>query len=495
MSLGLRAIMFDAARLQERDEHYRKVIRFAADWGANAIVFRLADDQGTAMRFKALPPARRKGQYSHKGMRDLVKYARGHGIKLIPEVETLGHSRYITSHPGFEDLSEGAEKGYGGLCTSNPRTYEVLEAVITEVSEVFDSDLIHLGCDESVFGACPRCRRKLAKESKHVLYARHIGRLHRIAASLGKRIIIWSDHLTNLWGDGRIYDKKAVKLVPRDVIIANWDYRHTVTDVSTDELTRAGFQVLTCPALHWCRAAVYPSKLEITNVKRFVKQAHRYSDRGAVGSIITIWCPYRFIADAMWHSIALACRMMSEPRPDRKRFDAEFFKSFHGVSYSRTLGRAYEHFYNSALGLQKEFYALFFATPEQMKDAAKIASSRVEYLWKNAAEAKRLFEKTLPSIKKHRTKFRACILGADIVLEGCRRWNAAREMVRKKDPASLRKLARKADSLCRRAARYWDRARFADDPQKLAPHKLEARKAYLVAQLKAAADFSSTRTK
>jgi len=495
MALDLRAIMIDAARLQERDEHYRKLIRFAARWGANAVVFRLADDQGTAMRFKTLPKARRSHQYSARAMRALVQYARDRGIQLVPEIEALGHSRYITSHPGFEDLNEGAEKGFNGLCISNPKTYEVLEALIGEVSEIFEGELIHVGCDESVFGVCRRCRKRIARDSKYVLYARHVARLRKIAAARGKRIIVWGDHIVNLWGDGRVYDKNALKELPEDVIVANWDYRHTVTDVSTRELTRAGYEVLTCPALHWCRAAVFPSKLEITNVTRFVKQAHRYSDRGAVGSIITVWCPYRFIADAMWHSIALACRMMSEPRFSRKKFDEEFFESFYGVSNPRTLGAAYEHFYNSGLGLQREFYALFFANREQMSDGARIRADRIKYIEKNAASAKRLFEKALGSVRRHRAELRACILGVDIVLEGCNRWRAARKLLRRDDPALLAKLASRAASLARRAARYWDRARFADDAQKFAPHKLERRKAYLVAQLGAAAAFSRSAAK
>jgi len=490
MPLPIRAIMMDAPRLQERDEHYRRLIRFAAQWGANAAVFRVTDDQGVAMRLRCLPRARREHQYTREGMRALVRYAAEHGITLIPEVESLGHSSYITKHPGFEDLAEGAAKGFVGLCVSNPKTYAVLDAVIKEVCEVFDSPYIHLGCDESVFGVCPRCKRRLKSASKHVLYARHIARLRRIVSPLGRRMIIWGDHTTNLWGDGRIYDAKAVKATPKDVIMANWDYRHTVTDVSTKELVRRGFQVLTCPALHWCRAAVFPSTLEITNVKRFVGQAHRYQPEGAFGSIITIWCPYRFISDAMWHSIAMAIRMMCEKRFDRDAFEHEFAERFHGLPKGRTLRESADHLYAAGLGLQKEFPALFFDSDTLLADARTLSAARVRSLETHAAKAKRGFQRALKTARKHRTELAACVLGADVVLEGCRRWRAARRPGGRISPAGHRALARRAAALVRRLSRDWDRARFPDDPLKHPRGDGASPRAYMLAQIESAARWS-----
>jgi len=495
MTLEIRSLMIDAARLHERDDYYRKLIRFAAQWDMNAIVFRVTDDQGSAMRFDCLPGARRKFQYTKKAMRELALYASRQGINLIPEVECLGHSRYITDLPEFKHLKEGHEDCYSGLCISNPGTYKILASIIRETAEVFEGELIHLGCDESVFGVCPKCKKKLAKESKYVLYARHIQRLHKIASSFNKRIIIWGDHITDLWGDGRIYDKNALKLIPKDVIIANWDYRHTVTNISTDELTRGGYKVLTCPALHWCRASVFPSKLEITNTKRFITQAHRYNDMGAIGSIITVWCPYRFIPDAMWHSYALAGRLMSERRPNRNQFEADFAKEFYGISAHRTLAKAYEHFYNSGIGMQKEIGALFFANEQGMQACAKISKSRIRYLEKNAGEAKKLFKRVLPKVRKHAPELRACILGTEIILEGCARSYAARELLSGNDRSRHAKLSRRARSLSRRIAKYWDRARYANDPYKFAPQKRESLHAFLLGQITEAAKFSKGKAK
>jgi len=51
----LRGLMIDAARLPSNLEHYRRVIDFAREWSMNAVLFRVTDDQGCAMRFERHP--------------------------------------------------------------------------------------------------------------------------------------------------------------------------------------------------------------------------------------------------------------------------------------------------------------------------------------------------------------------------------------------------------------------------------------------------------
>ena len=51
----LRGLMLDAARLVESPDYYRRFLDFCADWGINAVIFRLTDDQGCALRFRSHP--------------------------------------------------------------------------------------------------------------------------------------------------------------------------------------------------------------------------------------------------------------------------------------------------------------------------------------------------------------------------------------------------------------------------------------------------------
>src|SRR5580698_1711037 len=51
----MRGLMVDAGRVPEPIEYYRRVIEFCADWGLNALQIRVADDQGSALRFASVP--------------------------------------------------------------------------------------------------------------------------------------------------------------------------------------------------------------------------------------------------------------------------------------------------------------------------------------------------------------------------------------------------------------------------------------------------------
>ena len=79
-------------------DYYRRLIAFSADWGFNALVFRLADDQGAAIRFESHPEF-----FTHKNaltaaqVRELVAYGQQRGVELIPEIESFGHTKFITA--------------------------------------------------------------------------------------------------------------------------------------------------------------------------------------------------------------------------------------------------------------------------------------------------------------------------------------------------------------------------------------------------------------
>ena len=47
----MRGLMVDAGRVPESIDYYRRVIEFCADWELNTLHFRIADDQGSALRF------------------------------------------------------------------------------------------------------------------------------------------------------------------------------------------------------------------------------------------------------------------------------------------------------------------------------------------------------------------------------------------------------------------------------------------------------------
>ena len=145
--------MVDAGRVPETPGYYKRVIDFCSDWGLNTLQFRLTDDQGSAMRFHSVPGlVTHENALSPAEMKSLVEYGRNHGVDLLPEIESFGHTGYITRSPAYAHLldrdpsSSSAE--FTGIIPVSPESLQIFEHLYREVADVFPSVYLHGGCDE-----------------------------------------------------------------------------------------------------------------------------------------------------------------------------------------------------------------------------------------------------------------------------------------------------------------------------------------------------------
>ena len=140
------------------------------------------------------------GYYTKEEMRDLVEYARERHIEIIPEIEMPGHSEEVLA--AYPELScAGKPYAQGEMCIGNEDTFRFIEAVLTEVMDVFPSEFIHIGGDEANkehWKTCPKCLSRMAEEGlKDVdeLQSYMIRRVSRFVESKGRRIIGWDEIL------------------------------------------------------------------------------------------------------------------------------------------------------------------------------------------------------------------------------------------------------------------------------------------------------------
>jgi N-acetyl-beta-hexosaminidase len=102
---AIRGLMVDAGRVPEKLDYYHRVINFCSEWGFNALHFRLADDQGSALRFASVSGLiAHPNAFTPEQLRDLADYGKLHGVEVFPEIESFGHTGYITSSPTFAQL-------------------------------------------------------------------------------------------------------------------------------------------------------------------------------------------------------------------------------------------------------------------------------------------------------------------------------------------------------------------------------------------------------
>lgn len=104
--------------------------------------------------------------YTPDELRELVAFAKDHGITMIPEINLPGHAG---SWAGIPDLvlncpNFACERGYGmPLNIKHPQLKTILTGVIGEVLDIFDNpSLLHLGGDEIFIAA--KCFEELDLE-------------------------------------------------------------------------------------------------------------------------------------------------------------------------------------------------------------------------------------------------------------------------------------------------------------------------------------------
>ena len=150
-------------------------------------------------------------------MKDIVDYAKKRYITVVPEIEMPGHSRAALA--AYPELSctggpHTVAKLWGVhkevFCSGKESTFEFLESVLMEVSEIFPGEYIHIGGDE-----CPKDRwknhdldqdrmREERLSNENELQSYFIKRIEGILNSLGKRLIGWDEILEGGLAPGAI---------------------------------------------------------------------------------------------------------------------------------------------------------------------------------------------------------------------------------------------------------------------------------------------------
>lgn len=214
-----RGLMIDVARHFFPVEEIKRQIDLAAAYKINKVHLHLSDDQGWRLEIKKWPDLALiggstqvgggpGGYYTQEQFKDIVKYARERYVEIIPEFDMPGHSNAALASYGFlnEDgkkkpLYTGINVGFSTFMTRDEKTYNFIEDIIREVSEISPSKYIHIGGDE-------------ANKTKKQDYNYFVGRVSKIIEKYGKTPIGWDPVDT-------------VQDTSKDLILQNWSNKTT----------------------------------------------------------------------------------------------------------------------------------------------------------------------------------------------------------------------------------------------------------------------------
>ena len=140
------------------------------------------------------------GYYTKEDIRQIVSYAAGRHIDVIPEIEFPAHSDEVfVGYPEF--CCTGRPYTTGEFCVGNPATLRFAEDVLTEIMELFPSKYIHIGGDEArkvAWKSCPKCQH-LAREvgGFEEVQCYMIEHLELFLAEHGRVMMGWDEILKN----------------------------------------------------------------------------------------------------------------------------------------------------------------------------------------------------------------------------------------------------------------------------------------------------------
>lgn len=251
-----RGMHLDCSRHFFSVEFVKKFIDLLALHNMNIFHWHITDDQGWRIEIKKWPKLMEVGShrtgtiigtnsdiddqipyggyYTQAEAREIVAYAAARHITVVPEIDMPGHMlAALASYPELGCTGGPYQVGhYWGvykdvLCVGNPKVYQFVEDVLTEMMDIFPSEVIHIGGDETPtekWEACPKCQ---GIEEKQAHFTK---RVFDFLTSKGRRALGWDEIL-----DGS----------PQDAMIMSW--RGTAPGAKAAE---AGHDVIMAPTTH-----------------------------------------------------------------------------------------------------------------------------------------------------------------------------------------------------------------------------------------------------
>ena len=251
--------------------------------------------------FKSHPELRQgERQITKGGARRFLAACRASRIELVPQFMCLGHQSWgrstfplLEKYPEL-DLTPGAFSNNEGIyCREwdpmNPKTNEIVFALIDELIDAFEAKAFHVGMDE-VFLLSSEHAPSTKDLDPAEVFAKAVNDLHgHIVRRRGLTMLMWADRLIDgdkfnmgEWEASKVGTAPAVDKIPTDIILCPWHYEPREAYESLPMLMRKGFRIL--PA-SWKNTDATLALIRYGRAQEF--------ERRVVGHVFTTWSQRR----------------------------------------------------------------------------------------------------------------------------------------------------------------------------------------------------------
>jgi hexosaminidase len=237
-----RGLLIDLGRHFFGKQALFKIIDEMAFYKLNTLKLHLTDYEGWRLEIPAYPKLTEVGSLvdgkpqflNTADVREIVQYAAERHIMVVPEIEMPGHAGAAArSYPEFFDKQGGA------FNPANPKTYDFIRGVLTEVARLFPAPYIDFAADEvgdetwKGMADVDRLKTEQGLKTTKDVQAYFAHKVVAIIEKLGKRPMAW--------------DEQVEAHAPKSVIIQWW--RRDRPDVLTTAANE-GHDLVISPADH-----------------------------------------------------------------------------------------------------------------------------------------------------------------------------------------------------------------------------------------------------
>jgi len=263
------------------------------------------------------------GSFTIDELKEIADYGKKYNVTVIGSFQSFGHFGNIASTPEYSHLCESGTL----ISPVKPESYTFLKEIYDEMIPAFKSPFFHIGCDETF---------DLGKEESKLLvdsigyddvYLKHILELYSFVKKHNLR--------TMVWGDIFLQYPNLLKKIPRDMIVATWDYDPRDSFINYIEpIKNAGLDFFVCPGV-LNSSKIYPDyEQSFVNIRNFASDGLKY---GALGILTTVWDDG---GAAFWSNDWLGVTFASEQSWNTNNnsfedFETRFNKGIYGVSNNK----------------------------------------------------------------------------------------------------------------------------------------------------------------
>ncbi len=232
-----------------------------------------------------------RGKYTKAELKEIVSYAEGKDVEVIPCIQTLAHLEKIFQYPEYKEYNDMDNI----LLVDDDRTYKLIEDMFSTCKECFKTDKIHIGMDEAHNLGLGKYLIQHGYQNRFDIFVKHLNRVCELAEKYELKPLIWSDMFFRLLYDGDYYGvgkemPESVKSkIPKTVDLVYWDYYHDKQSEYENYINqhkKLGSKLwFAGGAWKWCdfKSA---NKLSINRTRSAIKACKKH---GVNNVIITLW--------------------------------------------------------------------------------------------------------------------------------------------------------------------------------------------------------------